>query len=165
MIDRVGAGALPVSLMSSHRGPRRPHPARGGAPRHSVSRSLARGGAAETVVAQFADALEDALSSIHDAGRRHALYVCIIPKILCVCSSIPWGSPRPCTPTAVQLVMGSPVITSSEVRDRPLHVITDRCIPMRTPHPKPSQARLEFPISAPESYTKSNPRGCPSLRG
>ena len=42
----------------------------------------------------------------------------------------------------------SPVITSSEVRDRPLHVITDRCIPMRTnpttypphipSHPQPS---------------------------
>ena len=40
-------------------------------------------------------------------------------------------------------IRGSPVvITSSEVRDRPLQVITDRCTPMRTnPYlPPPSPA-------------------------
>ena len=55
--------------------PYQPHGGRIRAPRHNVSRSLARGGAAETVMALFADALEDTLSSIHDAGRRHALRV------------------------------------------------------------------------------------------
>ena len=41
--------------------------------------------------------------------------------------------------------LGVAVITSSEVRNRPLHLITDRCIPMYayqpvptyTPHPSP----------------------------
>ena len=65
-MDRVGAGVLLISLIGDAFAP---------LATNNVSRSLARGGAAETVMALFADALEDTLSSIHDAGRRHALYV------------------------------------------------------------------------------------------
>ena len=43
------------------------------APRHNGSR--ARQGAAETSVARFADALEDALRPVHDAGRGDALRI------------------------------------------------------------------------------------------